>query len=62
MAKRKIELTFEMPSSVSNTELRQYITEALESSGGSRRSDDHLFNSLNVLSIRFVPVNKREFP
>lgn len=60
MARRCVEITFYVPSSVSKTELREFITEALESSGGSRHPDDHLFHSLSDVEVRFLPAAKKE--
>ena len=60
MAKRKVEIVFTVPSSVSRAELRDYIIEALESSGGSRDPYDHLFKSLNVADVKFINPNAPE--
>lgn len=58
MAKRKVEIEFTLPATVSNPELREYIIEALESSGGSRDPYDPLFHSIEVHKVKFMPADK----
>lgn len=58
MAKRRVEIEFTVPASVSNPELREYLIEAIESSGGSRDPYDHLFRSIDVQRVKFIHANK----
>jgi hypothetical protein len=58
MANRRIELSLDVPSSVSNPELRQYLTEAIEAWGGSRHPDDHLCGTVSVTELKFIPKAK----
>jgi hypothetical protein len=44
-------LTFECEDSVSAIELRRFIKDALESWGGQRHPDDHLFGSLDKVRV-----------
>ena len=51
MAKRIIKMTVDVPSSFGIVELKRYLTEAVEASGGCRPPDDHLFYGAKVLRI-----------
>lgn len=54
MGRRRAEISFSARSSVSHNELREFITDALESWGGQRHPDDHLFESLQGVKVKFV--------
>lgn len=56
MAKRTALIQFEVPSSVSRTELREFIVEALSWWGGQRHPEDHLFHSLQNVEVIFKPT------
>jgi hypothetical protein len=52
----KVEISFEDPGQHPGwtAELREFITEALETNGGSRHPDDWLFHSLSNVRVGFI--------
>jgi hypothetical protein len=57
MKRLRTVITFECEYSVSRSELREFIKDALESWGGQRHPDDHLFGSLERVAVgKFEPV------
>jgi hypothetical protein len=56
MAERVAIITFDVPSSVGRHELRDFIVGALETWGGQRHPDDHLFRSLGNVKVSFLSV------
>jgi hypothetical protein len=47
------------PSAVSTEDLKEYIYDALTSSGGNRRPEDPLFHSLEVNKITITVIKRR---
>lgn len=60
MATRKVELTIDVPWSVSNADLRQYIIDSVTRWGDPFHPDDHLHNTVEVSLIRFIENKKKE--
>ncbi len=59
MAKQMVvTIVFTAPLPVSQSALREYVIEALESSGGMRHPDDPLFSSLCVQNLKFLDLQK----
>lgn len=56
----QILIAFERPRGVSDKELRDFIIDALESAGGCRSDDDHLFNSLGNVRVSKPIIPWRE--
>lgn len=48
------EVTFSVKSTVGKAELRAFIQAALETWGGQRHPDDHLFSSLEKVKITYI--------
>jgi len=48
---RYIIATIELPDSITFTDAKRYIIDELAAAGGSRRTDDPLFNGLKVKAI-----------
>ena len=57
VVREKFEIEFEVPNSVKRMELRNFITEALELSGGCRHRNDHLFLGLRKLRLKALTPN-----
>lgn len=53
-------IAFDVPSSVSRSELREYLKDAIESWGGQRHPYDHLFNTIKNTTVKFTPLPKKQ--
>jgi hypothetical protein len=61
MKKLRTVVTFECEDSVSKSELREFIKDALATWGGQRHPNDHLFDSLDNIAVgKFEPVVPRK--
>jgi len=52
--KRQAKISFDVPDTVTRAELRAFIVAALETWGGQRHPDDHLFYSLGNVKVTFA--------
>lgn len=50
----KIEMTFDVEASVSRRELRAFLIDAVETWGGQRPPEDHLFGGVEHTEVHFL--------